>query len=454
MEDVASTSDTRLPWLPFLAGVLAGGAGLVLVRALSPRPSLDPRLLKLDGDHPGVAPVVVVPGILGSELLRPDGTQVWLNAGNALGHHDLALPATLPLGSGRDGLVPGDLLGTDDVLPRLFGFTEYPDLVDLLRGAGLHYHVFTYDWRRDLAECAARLGERLDALAEDLGNPDTRFNLVGHSMGGLVARYYLRFGGAPLQDGAPVTWAGSRRIRSLALVAAPNTGSVPSLDAILNGSRVGLSFTTLAASVISTMPSIYQLLPPAGAPAMLDERLSPLAADLHDPATWERFGWGPFGNESRRRGTPAGEGPPDSRRAFVAAALERARLFHRALSRTPETRCPVRGGAMGGDCLPTLGHAIVSDTRGAFPRFEPRTRAEAAVMMEAGDGRVTRASVLASHLPEADASDVGAGIPEIESAFFGAADHHGIYGEATFQSVLLRILLRVARSRTARSAAV
>ena len=63
-------------------------------------------------------------------------------------------------------------------------------------------------------------------------------------------------------------------------------------------------------------------------------------------------------------------------------------------------------------------------------------------MLEAGDGRVTRASVLASHLPGADASGLGSGLREIEAAFFGAADHHGIYREATFQSVLLRILLR------------
>jgi hypothetical protein len=184
------------------------------------------------------------------------------------------------------------------------------------------------------------------------------------------------------------------------------------------------------------MPSIDQLLPPAGVPALLDQRLSPLTADLHDPATWERFGWGPFG-----------DGPSDPRREFVAAALERARSFHRALSRVPATPCPVRVTAVGGDCLPTLGHAIVPDARGTAPRFEPWTRAEAAVMMEAGDGRVTRASVLASHLPDADASDLGSGLPEIRSAFFGAADHHGIYGEATFQSVLLRILLRPARRR-------
>src|SRR5271169_4346375 len=99
---MASDEDGRPPgrwWLPFLAGAIAGGAGLVLAKALSPRPSLDLGLLRRRGEHHDVATTVVVPGILGSELLQPDGTQVWLNAGNALGHHDLALPPSLPLGS-------------------------------------------------------------------------------------------------------------------------------------------------------------------------------------------------------------------------------------------------------------------------------------------------------------------------------------------------------------------
>jgi hypothetical protein len=267
-------------------------------------------------------------------------------------------------------------------------------------------------------------------------------------MGGLVARYYLRFGDAPLRDDAPVTWAGARRIASLVLVASPNAGSIPSLNAILHGTRVGLSYTTLAASVIATMPSIYQLLPPAGTPALLDHRLNPLPADLHDPATWERFGWGPFADGRRRRAAESGAAV-DARRAFLGAALGRARTFHRALARAPVTPCPVRVVALGGDCLPTLGHAIVPEAQGGAPRFEPRTRAEAAVMLEAGDGRVTRSSVLASHLSEAETSDHGSGLSEIGGAFFGAADHHGIYGEPTFQSVLLRILLRPVRASVA-----
>jgi hypothetical protein len=67
-------------------------------------------------------------------------------------------------------------------------------------------------------------------------------------------------------------------------------------------------------------------------------------------------------------------------------------------------------------------------------------------MYEAGDGRVTRSSVLASHLPQAEQSEAGSGVPEARDVFFGAADHHGIYEEPTFQSLLLRLLLRPNRA--------
>jgi pimeloyl-ACP methyl ester carboxylesterase len=432
-----------------------------LAQSLIARKDFDPRLLREAVGDPDVPLTVVVPGVLGSELLRRDGTHVWLNLGNAFGSHDLSLPLRVPLTDSRDDLIPGGLLGFDAVLPRLFGFTEYAELLGLLTDAGFRdvrqevrrsagYFVCTYDWRRDIVESARRLDTALERLADDLGDPHARFNIVGHSMGGLVARYYLRYGAAEPSEEQPVTWAGARRIHTLVLVAAPNSGGIPALDTILNGTRVGFSSTTLSADVVAGMPSIYQLLPPPGTRTLLDRRGERLDHDLQDPATWEHFGWAPFGP---RRQARDGRAPDptydlDNHRAFVAAALARARAFHRALARPPASACPTRVVLLGGDCLPTLERAIVAERPGVAPRFEAWTRREAALMYEAGDGRVSRDSVLASHLPGADARDTGSGLPEIRQAIFGSADHHGIYGEPTFQSLLLRALLRPMRAAT------
>jgi pimeloyl-ACP methyl ester carboxylesterase len=443
---------------PFLGGVLAGAAGAVVAQAYLSRRRLDPSLLGAIRHHPDTPPVVIVPGILGSELVGADGRRLWLNLRNALGHHDLSLPFAPVVGAAED-LRPGGLVGIGTMLPRVFGFTEYADLLDLLASAGFHRHgrvgprtchVFTYDWRRDLAATARLLGQRLDALADQAGDPDLRVNVIGHSMGGLVARHYLRYGGEP-GDG-PVTWAGTRRIRSLVLVATPNEGSIAALDAILNGSRVGLSYTTLAASVVARMPSIYQLLPPRAAVPLVDGRGEPLGLDLHDPETWKALLGGPKrpAGARRRRDDPVG-GDRDAEAAFLERALLGARAFHEALARPPESECPARVLLLGGDCLPTPARAVVAEA-GAPPRFEPLSRAEAEWMMEAGDGRVTRASALGVHLPGADHSETGSGIPEIGQAFFGDAEHHGIYAEPTFQSLLLRLLLRRPRTDAARLA--
>lgn len=445
----------RGDWLtPFMWGVLAAGSGMVIANALaSRRRGFDLRLLR--GSRDDVPPVVVIPGIMGSRLLRPDGTPVWLNLRNAIGHYDLSLPLTLPLAESRDDLVPGPLLGTTAVMPRLFGFTEYYDLLDILAAAGFPassraadghgptHHVFSYDWRRDLIESVRRLHDALEALAEARGDPGARFNIIGHSMGGLIARYYLRYGTAE-PDAGPVTWAGARRIANVVLVAVPNGGGIPALEAMLYGNRVGLSHTTLAAPVIARMPSVYQLMPPRGAAALLDHTLEPLDVDLQDLTTWDRYGWGPFA-PARRNLDLADDTAREKSRAFLEAALARSGAFHRALARDPQSPCPVRVVLLGGDCLPTLARGIVPEKRGLPPRFVPWNKKENDLMFEAGDGRVTRASVLASHLPFAEQSPFGCGLAEVADAVFGSADHHGIYREPTFQSILLRLLLRPVR---------
>jgi hypothetical protein len=99
--------------------------------------------------------------------------------------------------------------------------------------------------------------------------------------------------------------------------------------------------------------------------------------------------------------------------------------------------------ALGGDCLLTLARAVVGEAPpGSPPRFDARTRREQDLLYEAGDGRVTRASALASHLPGAEGSPSGSGLPEIAQSFFGGTDHHGIYSDPALQSLLLRLLLR------------
>jgi hypothetical protein len=77
-----------------------------------------------------------------------------------------------------------------------------------------------------------------------------------------------------------------------------------------------------------------------------------------------------------------------------------------------------------------------------LPPIQPVTRAKRGCSSGRQPGHAE--SVLASHVPTRFHGDQCA----CRSVrHFGAADHHGIYEEPTFQSVLLRLLLRPPRPR-------
>ena len=58
-----------------------------------------------------------------------------------------------------------------------------------------------YDWRQDNVETARALDRLIEAIRRDYGDPTLRVDIVAHSMGGLVARYYQRYGTADVLDG-------------------------------------------------------------------------------------------------------------------------------------------------------------------------------------------------------------------------------------------------------------
>jgi len=60
--------------------------------------------------------------------------------------------------------------------------------------------LFAWDWRKGMVAAAAELDalvERLRALRQD---PTLRVDIVAHSAGGLLTRYFVRFGGKDVLD--------------------------------------------------------------------------------------------------------------------------------------------------------------------------------------------------------------------------------------------------------------
>jgi len=284
---------------------------------------------------PGRNPVIVIPGILGTKLVdQPTETVVWgafagkyANTETAQGAWLMALPMREgeELAELRDDVQPKGAL--DRLKVSLWGLPISLDAyVNILATLGVggyrdqqlawagaidygtdHFTCFQfdYDWRRDNVENAKRLHQFIlkkkayvqDQMEKRYGqsNAEVKFDIVAHSMGGLISRYYLMYGDADLsQDGAQpvVTWSGAKHVERLVLIGTPNAGSLESLIQLLYGKEFAAALPRVPAVVLGTMPSIYQLLPRSRHKPIRDEADGQPLTDLYDPKLWEQMGWG------------------------------------------------------------------------------------------------------------------------------------------------------------------
>jgi pimeloyl-ACP methyl ester carboxylesterase len=206
--------------------------------------------------------IFVIPGIMGSRLVRIEGNKtvpVWDLSVNRLpaAIADIIRGGLVFIGSGdaapNDGVVTNGLLEIPQWLPDFFGVDGYAQLVKTLkeRLGNEQVREFPYDWRLSNAYSARLLRDTaepaLDAWRRSSGNTEARLVLIGHSMGGLIARYYCEaLGGAAL-------------VSVVISIGTPHLGAIPALDGIVNGKKF---FKILDMSKeLRSLPSVYELLP-------------------------------------------------------------------------------------------------------------------------------------------------------------------------------------------------
>src|SRR5215216_1829973 len=294
-------------------------------------------------ERKGKRPVIVIPGILGSSIVnRRTGEVVWPSAFRS-DVDGLSLPTTPDLVNNRDELVAARIVEAAKLAKIAPEVYVYHHLLRALEDYGGYregdwanpseggdqdtFYVFAYDWRRDNVESARLLVKRVEALKLKLGRPDLRFNIVAHSMGGLVARYAAMYGDRDLPEAGEAPrpdWSGASFVGKLFMFGTPNSGSMEALSVLLEGYSVteGLRrrvrlLNKLSREDVMTVPSIYQLLPHGAQARFLDRDLRPLSVDLYDPAVWRRYGWSaandPAFRASYERGAARDEEAPTSR---------------------------------------------------------------------------------------------------------------------------------------------
>jgi pimeloyl-ACP methyl ester carboxylesterase len=425
-------------------------------------------------------PVVVIPGILGSRLVdRRTGTIVWGAFGGDYARPDTAEGArlfALPMEPGKPLLALADDVEPDGVLRRLdvslFGLPiELQAYVHILAALGVggfrdetlgsagaidygadHFTCFQfdYDWRRDNAENAVRLHEFLvekrayvrAKIRERYGidRDDIRFDVIAHSMGGLITRYYLQHGPVSLPDDGslpPITWGGASFIERCVLIGTPNAGSVRALEQLVTGIRFSRLFPRYAAAILGTFPSIYQLLPRERHRALVDAADPERVLDPFDPALWQSNS---LGLASPDEDDVLAQLLPDvaTREERLAIALDaqrkcldRGRQFTSALDRPISPPANVRLYLVAGDAVPT----------GAVVALDRARRSVEIIESGPGDGTVIRSSALLDERVGAPWSPhVHSPIPWRDVQFL-FTDHLGLTRDPGFTDRVLYLLL-------------
>jgi pimeloyl-ACP methyl ester carboxylesterase len=461
-----------------------------------------PLVAKVAAQATGKPPVIIIPGISGSQLVNPKTDKtVWFSLRRDK-DDDVRLPMTSPvLSRNRDGLRATDIIREVKV-PVLPDIEVYQSLIDALKARGYTeatwndpkaadvFYVFPYDWRRDNVESAQLLISRMEGVKSALRRPTLKFDVIAHSMGGLVARYAAMYGSADLPAAhvkSSGTWAGARHFNKIMMFGTPNEGSFSAFDVLLNGypivasRRLPLIDDFRPEDVLSS-PSIFQLLPRDAGARIFNDALEPMKIDIYDIDNWEKYGWGAFGdikflsklrdaqklalkNKDIKPVAPGKDAAADDRllsrttyaqvRAFVAAALKRAKQFHDALD-VPMQKAPVQFYIYGGNCAPTLdGVVMVQDEKKnkwemLFTARDIKGANGAEVKKDAvrqklfadGDGRVTVQSLLTtSEIKAGGLSPDAKTLFPVTSSFFGCGSHTRLFLEKPIQDSFLSALV-------------
>jgi pimeloyl-ACP methyl ester carboxylesterase len=228
-------------------------------------------------------PLIFVPGILGSRLCDASENIIWGNATSFNRFADLELDST----PAKPPLHHCGLVDEIQILGSLWIHNSYKSWLKGLADIGFSTEnktlfIFDYDWRLSNFE-NARL---LDAFITKSIGQEKKFDLIAHSMGGIVSRIYL--------DQYP----SAASVTQIIYLGTPFLGSMNTFGTIKEG--WGWPFNNLAggqdvvARVALSFPSMLELLPRYNECCYIRKTDgSRQSLNVFDPGTWRSLHWLP-----------------------------------------------------------------------------------------------------------------------------------------------------------------
>ena len=214
------------------------------------------------------------------------------------------------------------MLGGVSVVPFLYGSDVYGGFFKKMRRQSeVQVISFAYDWRQDLFSAVSQL----DQTVQQLRAAGVRsITIAAHSMGGLVATYYLAYG-SQSPEIARLNWAGASQVRNAIFLGVPFGGVFGILRNMQQGPPVFWSKRLLPGEAVASFPSSYHLLPYARG-SFRDKAGEILPVNMADIQLWRKHRLGllhfdGFTGETRV-----------ARENFVNAQLNAAALFVKRIS--------------------------------------------------------------------------------------------------------------------------
>ena len=369
-------------------------------------------------------PVIIIHGFFGSSLIDKDsGINLWGNFDitetvnvSPEKMNKIAHPMELgkPIEEIEHHIEAGYLL--EEINIQMMGlavkFPAYKDMIDILVKGGFQpenreikdnktfnsLFLFAYDWRCDLVQNAQKLHafikEKRSYIQKQyeklygLKNYDVQFDVIAHSMGGLISRYFLRYGSQdlPIDGSLPVlNWTGAEFVDRMILLGTPNAGYLDTLLELLHGSP----FQPYPPTVLGTLPSYYQMFPAPETHSVIFEN-NGQPADIFDSKLWIKMNWGladASKDEVLKLILPDVKSK-EKRREIALEHLEkclcRAKQFIRVMSSSAQAPEDISMHAVCGTGIKTTRKAVVNPETGEVEVSEYGT----------GDGKILMTSVL------------------------------------------------------------